>query len=64
MHWKKQTTLPSFAYAGIPYQSFGVRAGDGEISFLDLRITHDPDNARNKNQGSKGVYFVLAQGNL
>src|SRR5437667_2168127 len=26
-HWKKQTTLSSLAYAGIPYQSFGERAG-------------------------------------
>src|SRR2546427_2060426 len=25
--WKKQTTLPSFAYAGCPYQVFGERAG-------------------------------------
>src|SRR5207237_7521231 len=25
--WKKQTTLPSLAYAGIPYQTFGARAG-------------------------------------
>src|SRR5579864_5904547 len=25
--WKKQTTLPSLAYAGIPYQSLGARAG-------------------------------------
>src|SRR5919198_2940206 len=25
--WKKQTTLPSMAYAGIPYQVFGERAG-------------------------------------
>src|SRR3954452_12565717 len=25
--WKKQTTLPSLAYAGIPYQSFGARPG-------------------------------------
>src|ERR1051326_1170547 len=25
--WKKQTTLPSFAYAGIPYHVFGERAG-------------------------------------
>src|SRR5712692_3219873 len=25
--WKWQTILPSFAYAGIPYQSFGERAG-------------------------------------
>src|SRR2546427_787596 len=25
--WKKQTTLPSLAYAGIPYQVFGERAG-------------------------------------
>src|SRR5437867_4346127 len=25
--WKKQTTLPSLAYAGIPYQVLGARAG-------------------------------------
>src|SRR5882672_11129184 len=25
--WKKQTTSPSLAYAGIPYQVFGDRAG-------------------------------------
>src|SRR5271163_3071902 len=25
--WKKQTTLPPLAYAGIPYQSLGERAG-------------------------------------
>ena len=25
--WKKQTTLPSMAYAGIPYQVLGERAG-------------------------------------
>src|SRR5207302_2477188 len=25
--WKKQTILPSLAYAGIPYQSLGERAG-------------------------------------
>src|SRR5437773_8457030 len=25
--WKKQTTLPSLAYAGIPYQSLGERPG-------------------------------------
>src|SRR5713101_7011462 len=25
--WKKQTFLPSLAYAGMPYQSFGARAG-------------------------------------
>src|SRR4026207_2218359 len=25
--WKKQTTLPSLAYAGIPYQVLGVSAG-------------------------------------
>src|SRR6266446_8019046 len=25
--WKKQTTLPSLAYAGIPYQSFGESPG-------------------------------------
>src|SRR5947209_11174170 len=26
--WKKQTTLSSLAYAGIPYQSLGERAGE------------------------------------
>src|SRR5437667_7331580 len=25
--WKKQTTLPSLAYAGMPYHSLGERAG-------------------------------------
>src|ERR1700685_790911 len=25
--WKKQTALPSLAYAGIPYQSLGERVG-------------------------------------
>src|SRR5438046_8799504 len=25
--WKKQTTLPALAYAGIPYQVFGERSG-------------------------------------
>jgi hypothetical protein len=25
--WKKQTTLPSLAYASIPYQVLGKRAG-------------------------------------
>ena len=25
--WKKQTTLPSLAYTGIPYQVFGERSG-------------------------------------
>ena len=25
--WKKQTTLPSMAYAGVPYQVLGERAG-------------------------------------
>jgi hypothetical protein len=25
--WKKQTTLPSWAYAGIPYQVLGNRSG-------------------------------------
>ena len=46
--WKKQTTLSSLAYAGIPYQVFGERAGalafddrveplgHGAIRFRDL----------------------------
>jgi hypothetical protein len=28
---------------------------------LDLRTAHDPDIARNGNQGLKQAYFVLAQ---
>src|SRR5437899_12455462 len=31
-HWKKQTTLPALAYAGIPYQSAGERAVDERVS--------------------------------
>ena len=27
--WKKQTILPSFAYAGIPYHVFGERRRGG-----------------------------------
>jgi hypothetical protein len=34
---------------------------DGEVSFLDLRTTHDPDIARNGNRGSKMAHFGLAQ---
>src|SRR5262245_45604418 len=30
--WKKQTTLPSFAYAGIPYQVRGERAGAVDLT--------------------------------
>src|SRR3989475_7611457 len=30
--WKKQTTLPSLVYAGIPYQSFGER--DGALALM------------------------------
>jgi hypothetical protein len=30
--WKKQTTLPSLAYAGIPYQVFGERAGALDVA--------------------------------
>src|SRR6266852_7981125 len=30
--WKKQTTLPSLAYAGIPYQSLGER--DGALALM------------------------------
>src|SRR5438874_12024236 len=35
--WKKQTTLPSLAYAGIPYQSFGERAG--ALALIDRKST-------------------------
>jgi hypothetical protein len=34
--WKKQTTLPSLAYAGIPYQVFGQRSGALALT-IDLR---------------------------
>src|SRR5262249_44821335 len=30
--WKKHTTLPSFAYAGIPYQVRGERAGAVDLT--------------------------------
>jgi hypothetical protein len=39
--WKKQTTLPSLAYAGIPYQVFGERTGA-----LALMISADPRYCR------------------
>jgi hypothetical protein len=37
------------------------RASDGEISFLDLRTTLDPNIARKSNLGLKWAYFVLVQ---
>ena len=36
--WKKQTTLPSLAYACIPYQVFGERAGAPRDPFLQHRL--------------------------
>jgi hypothetical protein len=42
--WKKQTTFPSLAYAGIPYQVFGERTGapalTGQLFFRHWRATH------------------------
>src|SRR5436853_6972837 len=35
--WKKQTTLPSLAYAGIPYQVFGERAGASALTIAWIR---------------------------
>src|SRR2546429_6706384 len=35
--WKKQTTLPSLAYAGIPYQVFGERAGAWALTIAWIR---------------------------
>src|SRR5215218_10454053 len=35
---KKQTTLPSFAYAGIPYQVFGQRAGALAVTIAWSRL--------------------------
>src|SRR5947209_7206561 len=32
--WKKQTTLPSLAYAGIPYQVFGASCGAVDVMIL------------------------------
>ncbi len=48
--------------ACIPYVWGGCfrRTSDGEHSFLDLRITYDPDIARNGNRESKWAYFGLA----
>ena len=36
--WKKQTTLPSLAYAGIPYQVFGERAGALVVTIAWIRL--------------------------
>src|ERR687897_1704462 len=35
--WKKQTTLPSLAYAGIPYQVFGERRGALALTIAWIR---------------------------
>src|SRR6266702_2738800 len=37
-HLKKQTTLPSFAYAGIPYQVLGDRAGALALTMAWIRF--------------------------
>src|SRR5262245_44432760 len=34
---KKQTTLPSLAYAGMPYQAFGARSGAAEVTSAWMR---------------------------
>jgi hypothetical protein len=34
--WKKQTTLPSLAYAGIPYQVLGARVGALALAIVKL----------------------------
>src|SRR5438477_2974557 len=36
--WKKQTTLPSLAYAGIPYQSLGERAAALSLMIIWSRL--------------------------
>src|SRR5437870_839610 len=36
--WKKQTTLSSLAYAGIPYQSLGVRVGALSLMIVWSRL--------------------------
>src|ERR687894_2622765 len=36
--WKKQTTLPSLAYAGIPYQVFGERCGALALTIACSRV--------------------------
>src|ERR671935_1953936 len=36
--WKKQTTLPSLAYAGIPYHVFGERAGALALTIAWTRL--------------------------
>ncbi len=39
--WKKQTTLSSFAYAGIPYQVFGDRPGAASLMIVWSRSAMD-----------------------
>src|SRR6266568_7979201 len=36
--WKKQTTLPFLAYAGIPYQVVGVRSGELALTTAWIRL--------------------------
>ena len=36
--WKKQTTLPSLAYAGMPYQVLGERAGAVALTIAWSRL--------------------------
>src|SRR5207245_1298205 len=45
--WKKQTTLPSLAYAGIPYQSFGESTGALALTIAWSRLARARSAAGN-----------------
>src|SRR6266540_2916177 len=53
--WKKQTTLPSLAYAGIPYQSLGDRAGA-----LALMITWSRSPMARSGSGIAAIFASTA----
>src|SRR3990172_515357 len=44
--WKKQTTLSSLAYAGIPYQVFGARAGALALTIAWIRSAKARSDSR------------------
>jgi len=53
--WKKQTTLPSLAYAGIPYQVFGARVGP-----LVLMMTWSRSAMARSGCGSAAIFASTA----
>src|SRR5882724_6603085 len=53
--WKKQMTLPSLAYAGIPYQSLGERAGA-----LDLMTARSRSPMARSGSGISAIFSSTA----